>query len=679
MPAWLPTLTAPLLLPLVTAAIAIPSLLLLYFLKLRRQERAVASTILWKKAVQDLQVNSPFQKLRRNLLLLLQMLVLMALILALTNPVIWSSVRAGENTVILIDRSASMRARDANGGKSTRLEEAKREAKDLVGTLARGSRAMVIAFDDSAETVAPFTGDVAALQNAIDAIQQTDRPTRLKLAYQLADAQMNFDPAQLRPDNQQQVFLYSDGKVADASELSLRGQLTFNPIGDAKSKNIAVVAFSAKRNYERPTQVQVFARLANYGPDVATPDVQLSVSPIDPKDPSKNDFKVEQVRSSIKLLPTRWTDQERQAAEQRGDRQADSVEFTLDLTTAAALKLEQTDKTGDVLGADDEAVVFVPPPKPLEVCLVTDGNYFLERAVRALNLQTPAQLLPAEWEKEQPTKYDVVFFDRYVPKYRPASGNFVWFGAIPKDLQIKQRTDDAGRQQFLQDVEVLDWKRDHPTLRYLSLARLYVAKALSLDVPLSADVLVEGRTGPLVVLSREGRSVHLVIGFDVLQSNWPLKPSFPAFINNATLFLAAGSDLSVRESLAPGSTPKIPRPNLDRAFDGSAASEIKLITPTGSKTVPIAAKGDFALPPLNDVGLYQTQPLIPQYERLAVNLLDDAESDILPAEKEPGSIGQTNDAVRRRSPVSLWWWLVAAVALPLLMVEWWVYTRRVHA
>src|SRR6187397_2452117 len=125
---------------LLAGAIVIPALLVLYFLKLRRRELAVSSTLLWKKAVQDLQVNAPFQKLRKNLLLLLQLL------LALSRPITFFTPGAGKNTVIIIDRSASMSANDI--GKLTRLDEAKRQAKELVESIDRGGNAMVIAFDD---------------------------------------------------------------------------------------------------------------------------------------------------------------------------------------------------------------------------------------------------------------------------------------------------------------------------------------------------------------------------------------------------------------------------------------------------------------------------------------------------------------------------------------------------
>src|SRR5437764_1584763 len=147
MPAWFPSFLSPLA-AILAAAVAIPALLVLYFLKLRRREVDIASTFLWKKAIQDLQVNAPFQKLRRNLLLLLQLLLLALLCLALSRPVTNFTKGGPEKlTVILIDRSASMSAvEDFNGSKHTRLEEAKRQAKALVDAMTRKHTAMVIAF-----------------------------------------------------------------------------------------------------------------------------------------------------------------------------------------------------------------------------------------------------------------------------------------------------------------------------------------------------------------------------------------------------------------------------------------------------------------------------------------------------------------------------------------------------
>src|SRR5690349_6233005 len=182
---------------LIAGAIAIPALLVLYFLKLRRREMPVSSTILWRKAIQDLQVNAPFQKLRRNLLLFLQLLLLALLLLALAKPVANVTPTPGQTTAILVDRSASMSAK-LTDGKTTRLDEAKRRAKELVDSLPRGATAMVIAFDDSPEMMQTWTGDANLLRQAIDNVKQSDRKTKLKLTYQLAEAKLFFIPEQNR-------------------------------------------------------------------------------------------------------------------------------------------------------------------------------------------------------------------------------------------------------------------------------------------------------------------------------------------------------------------------------------------------------------------------------------------------------------------------------------------------
>ncbi len=95
---------------LLVAAITFPLLLLLYFLRLRRQPVRIASTMLWHKAVEDLHANSPFQRLRPSVLLLLQLFALLLVILAIMQPQIEGNVPREGRHVILIDRSGSMAA-----------------------------------------------------------------------------------------------------------------------------------------------------------------------------------------------------------------------------------------------------------------------------------------------------------------------------------------------------------------------------------------------------------------------------------------------------------------------------------------------------------------------------------------------------------------------------------------
>ena len=94
--------------------LALP-IVLLYMLRLRRREQTVSSTYLWRTLVRDRAANAPWQRLRRNLLLLLQLLILAALVLALARPALRLPGLGGGSVIVLLDASASMLATDGDG------------------------------------------------------------------------------------------------------------------------------------------------------------------------------------------------------------------------------------------------------------------------------------------------------------------------------------------------------------------------------------------------------------------------------------------------------------------------------------------------------------------------------------------------------------------------------------
>ena len=55
--------------------ITIPFLILLYILKEKSDDLVVSSSIFWEEIYKTLEVNSPFEKLKKNIMLLLQILI----------------------------------------------------------------------------------------------------------------------------------------------------------------------------------------------------------------------------------------------------------------------------------------------------------------------------------------------------------------------------------------------------------------------------------------------------------------------------------------------------------------------------------------------------------------------------------------------------------------------------
>src|SRR6266567_1169457 len=114
-------------------ALAIPVVVVLYLLKRKRVVKLVPSTLLWQKFLAETQASAPFQRLRKNWLLILQILLLLLAVLALSRPYFATRAKPAQLRVVILDSSASMQATDET---PSRFEKARAEALKWVDSLA---------------------------------------------------------------------------------------------------------------------------------------------------------------------------------------------------------------------------------------------------------------------------------------------------------------------------------------------------------------------------------------------------------------------------------------------------------------------------------------------------------------------------------------------------------------
>ena len=156
-----------------------------YLLKLKRKRRVVPSVLLWQRALEEIEANAPFRRLRRSLLLILQLAALAALVFALARPLITTRALASGSTVIVLDSTASMSASDQDG--RTRLERARDLAREMIEGLGATDRAAIIESSSRVVVRSALTSDRAQLRGAIDDVHETDSAGSLADALRLAE------------------------------------------------------------------------------------------------------------------------------------------------------------------------------------------------------------------------------------------------------------------------------------------------------------------------------------------------------------------------------------------------------------------------------------------------------------------------------------------------------------
>ncbi|MBY0313863.1 MAG: VWA domain-containing protein [Phycisphaerales bacterium] len=713
------------LLGIVAAAIAIPILIGLYLLKLRRRTVKVSTTAFWESAVRDVQANVPLRWIRPSWLLVLQLVGLVCLLLALARPAVPTEAGPRGRTIIVIDHSAAMSARDGSGSMvpdtasdtlrpATRLDEAKRRALEVVEQLAAGgsSRPMatVIALAQEARIIQSFTSDPRRLREAIESIGPTDQPARLDEAVRLAAATASSQEAAAADGTSAgtSMLLFTDGGL-EGSEAALPGSITVRVLrcgpnlatpATGAVDNLGIVAMSARRDAEKPGTVRVFVRVQSVR-DVET-DVTLTWT-LD-GEPSG-------------LLPMRVP------AASRGPDGAimpGELGGTFLLERSAGGLVVVNLPREDVLHSDNTAAVMLNPANKPRVLVVgandTGDALFKARGpsgvdrflLGALNDLEPAELRvidagayaqmfaiatdAGDAAGGQRTAWDLIVFDRVSPTRWPNVPTISIGAAMTLDglsvtpIERESWADAATR--------IISWRRTHPILRYASLDSMLVSPPMRMTIAddvatgsmaaprASVIALAFGKSGPLIALLEEPgprRVRRLVIGFDLLRTNWGPEVSFPVFVSSAVDALtgrgeaASGVSFTTREPVA------LALPSSAQTVRISGPQSMELEVMHNGDEGGIASMG---IPRLAGVYRVRAESQAGQIVRsIAVNLLDPRVSalgtrDVV--EIAGRATGKAEGAAQQQAVREVWSWFVLAAGI-LLSIEWFVYAWRMRS
>jgi hypothetical protein len=653
------------------AIVTVPlAIILLYFLKLKRQPLEVPSTYLWHKSIEDLHVNSIWQRLRTSLLLLLQILLVALVIVSLFGLAWRGEELPGDRHIFLIDTSASMSATDVQ---PSRLAEAKRQVAELIDRMESGDSAMLVTFSNTARVEQAFTHDRKLLRQRLEAVQPTQRTTDLLEALRVASGLAN--PGRVATDAGDvpvadalpaTLYILSDGKFPDVHGFRF-GNLTpeFVPIGTAEAGNVGILALSTRRREDDATKLQAFARLQNFSAQEVTVQAELYLK-------SGAEPEVLADASEVKLAP-----------EQDG-----GVTFDLDELDAGMLRLKIV--PDDALPVDNQAWTAINEPRPVRVLCVTPGNDFLRLALvtgRAKRLaevtfETPEYLAGEDFRKLAPGgMWDLCIFDRCRPPDQPEPlvplANTLFIGAVP------------AWNGWAADPEqgvpvIIDSDKSHPLMQLIEMGDVLIYKGTPLRPPPGATVLLDSNVGTLLAIAPRGPHEDAVLGFELMGekdgqtyvgTSWVAKLGFPMFVMNVISYLGGQQSATGAGSTQPGQLVTL---SADLTGD-----QVTVVGPDQqSHPVRRERSGEFRFTETERTGPYDVRVGSDVAERFAVNLFDSRESDIRPRVEFQAGAGTTvagtataaaNQVTRRE----VWKWLLLA-ALAVLLFEWYIYNRRVY-
>jgi len=466
-----------------------PLVVLMYILKQKFEERQISSIYLWQQVLKDIEVNTPWQKLKKNLLLFLQLLSILFLVFALSDPYLYTRGGMYSNLVVVIDNTGSMNA--VYEGK-TRLEQAKQLAEEMINRSGTKANITLLTVERSPKVEMVRTTDKSEAVSRLRSIKPSNSYGNINDSVSLVKAMVR----QYEGTSGYKAVFYTDSLVntedLNAEVITLSSELQ-NVSLDYISYSIDNGKLTALVRATNRSAVPLIREISLYGNDRV-----LDIKNIE--------------------LP---------AAETQ------TVYFEDISADAAYLWAELTEK--DDLEQDNQVYGVVKHTKPAKVLLVAESNVFIEKALSNIRGLELYKTNPGEAIDEG---YDLYIFDSAVPTELPYSGSVLLLdppmgnGIIEVGAELKGGAADIEK---------------HSITKYMENADFTVSKLKDLEAPYWADVLISvGGNAAAVSGEYKGRKTA-AIGFDLHDSDFALTTEYPIFIYNLSAYLA-GMDTEGRTS-----------------------------------------------------------------------------------------------------------------------------------
>jgi len=585
-------------------------------LKLRRRPVSVSSTLLWKRAVRDMEGNVPWQRVSPSMLLWLHLLIVILMSLAIARPVFDDALGENQRVYLVIDTSASMNAVvDGRSG----LERAKTQAIDRVRLLfdsGRSARVSVIQAALETSVVISDSNQRGRVIGAINSIQASDQPgdtvDAIKLIESLHEASFLDDSEDGEQFSDGSVWVYTDGGSIDTQAIAMRGGSGVSVLpyaDDAKLGNVGIIAIGAARDRSDPAMCRVFVRVQRNddGPIAA----------------------VVRVLADEELIVSRaivFEDGEVSVSET----------FELRLIQGVLLRVElDVNDSIDALDADDQAWVSVPDPSPMRITVVAPGGIADPLLVDVLSVIARVDVEVVD-EEAVFAGSDLVVFDRVSPVLIGDVAT-LGFGSLLPWQASSDRLDELRSRS-----RMISWDRADAMVRDSSLGSISYERSVLLPAHNGVRVLASDRDGAIIVEQVIGAHRHVRVGFALHDSNWAVQVGLPIFLVN------------VIEQLLPGTN------GIGEVYTTSEI--IRIDTDNGEESIG----------PMQRAGVVEIGGRI-----VGVSLLDADESSLrLQTDVAIGSATSQAGRLGGLEQRSLWR-VFTLFAIVLIAFEWFVYASRV--